>query len=413
MTPTTMMHRSKMTSGMIEVHARREQQLGRRCSIQETDSQTIKKRHSVWARQDDNCADASRRTCLVSIGVALHAALSASSSSSSSTASLAATEAARPNREKLPPLNSVPPLGITTESSQQVAMNAIGAYSERNFRDAERELTVLLAREPNEAKWYEARGQVRVDAKLFADAIDDYNMALKITSGYVEAPKGLKSGNYDIDINSAAFAMDVPQKKTDRARLLSGRALAYEGLSLWERALEDYDEALQLAIEDGKYEDPYVLNSRGNVKASLGRYEDARDDYCRSAEGFRAAKGFLDRDGRSNRRLDGEVFAQTNASLMLVQYGNEREAIKEMKNVARKAPYSVDIHAALATMHWHLSEEEEAENQWQFACDRINTGCLYYKDINWVEHIRRWPPVMVTRLKDFLAVNDSEITRKA
>lgn len=34
---------------------------------------------------------------------------------------------------------------------------------------------------------------------------------------------------------------------TDRARLLAGRALAYEGLSLWREALNDYTTALDLA----------------------------------------------------------------------------------------------------------------------------------------------------------------------
>ena len=345
---------------------------------------------------------ANRRAFMLSVGLTLTTTMNLSSTSSSEAASLSRSK--RAERKDLPPLNSVPPLGITTQSSSQIAMNAGEAYNNRNFREAERELTVLLAREPNESKWYEARGSVRVDSKLFDDALDDYNMALKLTSGYVEAPS--------IDKNSAAFATVIPERKTDRARLLSGRALAYEGLSLWERALHDYDEALQLAVEDGNYEDPYVLNSRGNVKASLGRFEDARKDYLSAAEGFRKAKGYLDKDGRSNTRLDGEIFAATNASLMLAQYGSETEAIKEMTKVARKAPYSVDIHAALATLYWHRSEEEEAETQWEYACDRINTGCSFYKDVNWVSNIRRWPPLMVTRLKDFLAVNDSEISRR-
>ncbi len=37
----------------------------------------------------------------------------------------------------------------------------------------------------------------------------------------------------------------------DRARLLAGRALAYEGLSDWEGALADYVQALDLADRGG------------------------------------------------------------------------------------------------------------------------------------------------------------------
>ena len=37
----------------------------------------------------------------------------------------------------------------------------------------------------------------------------------------------------------------------DRARLLAGRALAYEGLADWQAALEDYNAALDLAQKAG------------------------------------------------------------------------------------------------------------------------------------------------------------------
>jgi hypothetical protein len=50
----------------------------------------------------------------------------------------------------------------------------------------------------------------------------------------------------------------------------AGRGLAYEGLGDWVAALADYDKALVLAEAAGQYQDPYVLNSRGNCHASLG-----------------------------------------------------------------------------------------------------------------------------------------------
>lgn len=58
----------------------------------------------------------------------------------------------------------------------------------------------------------------------------------------------------------------------DIARLLSGRALAHEGLAAWNAALEDYSTALQVAARADAQPDPYVLNARGNVLVSLARY---------------------------------------------------------------------------------------------------------------------------------------------
>jgi len=67
--------------------------------------------------------------------------------------------------------------------------------------------------------------QVAVDGKLFNVALEDY---------------------------SAALAMTNRAEDTGRAaRLLAGRALAYEGLYAWPLALADDDEALRLAAVGG------------------------------------------------------------------------------------------------------------------------------------------------------------------
>jgi hypothetical protein len=63
-----------------------------------------------------------------------------------------------------------------------------------------------------------------------------------------------------------------PEKGLDVARLLAGRALAYEGLSDWRAALRDYNTALETASAAGRKPDPYVLNSRGNCHNSLGEW---------------------------------------------------------------------------------------------------------------------------------------------
>lgn len=177
------------------------------------------------------------------------------------------------------------------------------------------------------------RGQALVDGKNFAAALDDFDAALRLTPA--SAP-------------------------VDRARLLAGRGLAHEGLAQWPEALADYEAAMALATgEGGQLEDPYVLNSmasawqgcrapplaaaprrappgppplepQGNCHASMGEWAAARSAYQAAADGFQRASGL-----RRGERLDGAIYAASNAALMLAQLGDEPGAVREMQAVAR------------------------------------------------------------------------------
>ncbi|CAL5223473.1 g5995 [Coccomyxa viridis] len=273
-------------------------------------------------------------------------------------------------------------LGGAHASADQSDRKSLEAESRRSYarRDFNQTLDLvdeLVREEPEDARYHEMRAAVRVDNKNFASALEDYDKALSSTPD---------------------------DALVDRARLLAGRALAYEGLSAWEGALADYVKALDLADRGGQYPDPYVLNSKGNVLASLGRWREARQDYLRSAMGFQKAAGFKDRDGSSASRLDGSVVASSNAALALVQLGDEPAAIKEMQKASRRAPGSADLRAALAALYWSQGKEAAAESEWNFACDRISVGCSRYTDPDWLSRIRRWPPRMVERMEAFLAL---------
>jgi tetratricopeptide (TPR) repeat protein len=74
------------------------------------------------------------------------------------------------------------------------------------------------------------------------------------------------------------------------ARLRSGRALAYEGLSQWQSALSDYTAALDLAQEGGESPDAYIINAIGNCQNSLKRWGEARESYLTSSQLFQQAK---------------------------------------------------------------------------------------------------------------------------
>lgn len=172
-----------------------------------------------------------------------------------------------------------------------------------------------------------------------------------------------------------------------------------------------------MARRVGADDDPYILNSRGNCQASLGEWLLARDSYLNSARGFQTARRINDvnsdeRDTYTSaasmqKRLDGAVFSFANAALMLAQMGDEEGAIKEMQSIARRAPGSMDMRAALAALLWHFGEEEAAETEWEFGCNNIAVGCSKYTDEDWVQRIRRWPPVMVERLSAFLRLRSN------
>jgi tetratricopeptide (TPR) repeat protein len=104
--------------------------------------------------------------------------------------------------------------------------------------------------------------QVLVDGKSFSPAIKDYDSAISLESSRGDSDPGTL------------------------ARLYAGRALALEGLSKWEQALMDYDKALDFADRAGFSPDPYIINSRGNIMNSLGRWEEARENYLISSDLF-------------------------------------------------------------------------------------------------------------------------------
>ena len=153
------------------------------------------------------------------------------------------------------------------------------------------------------------------------------------------------------DYTALIDAVDVARDPGAAARFRAGRALAYEGLYAWPLALADYDETLRLAAAGGFSPDPYIPNARGNVRASTDDWAGAREDYAESARLFQSSKGF--KSGASTtQRLDGAVYAASNAALALAQLGDETGAIAEAEAVARRAPNSADMRAALAALYY-------------------------------------------------------------
>jgi hypothetical protein len=143
-----------------------------------------------------------------------------------------------------------------------------------------------------------------------------------------------------------------------------------------------------------------VLNSRGNVLASLTRWSEAREAYSGAAAIFQASAGYR-RGASTTSRLDGAIYAAANAALMRAQAGDDDGAATELASVARRAPNSADARAALAALRWAQGRPGDAEEAWSGACATAQ-GCGRYKDADYVARIRRWPPRMVAHLDAFL-----------
>lgn len=191
------------------------------------------------------------------------------------------------------------------------------------------------------------------------------------------------------------------------------RGLAKEELQNWKGAVEDYDRAITLMrptdgradvplrgnarpVEgDGLGMNPMVLNFRGNALSRLERYTEALADYREAADIF-----------ENDRELRQASLSRANQALALFGASRDQDAVAVLRQVVRKDPGVTDAHVALAAAYWNgLGVDKDvsrAESEWAFACNNIDTGCRNYKDLEWVAKIRRWPPPLVSSLRNFL-----------
>lgn len=121
------------------------------------------------------------------------------------------------------------------------------------------------------------------------------------------------------------------------------------------------------------------------------------------------AQGF--RNGSSTtQRLDGAIYASSNAALMLVQLGDDAAALREVEAVRRRAPNSADMRAALAALYWAAGDTEKAEDVWEYTCGVLLEGCARYRDEDYLQRVRRWPPAMIEKMRAFLSVTGAPVS---
>jgi tetratricopeptide (TPR) repeat protein len=226
----------------------------------------------------------------------------------------------------------------------ELRQKAFATSNQGKFAEAEGYWSKLIDYLPKEAALWSNRGNVRLSQNHLLSALKDYNQAI-------------------------ALAPEEPNAYLNR-----GAAL--EGLGRWQEAIADYTKVLEITPND-----PAAYNNRGNAKAGLGEWEAALVDY-QQAEA-----------------LDPKfAFARVNAALAEYQLGHTEEAIRQFRNLTRRYPNFADARAALTAALWVAGQPGEAESNWVAVVGLDGR----YKDLDWVQQVRRWPPAMVTALERFL-----------
>jgi tetratricopeptide (TPR) repeat protein len=254
-----------------------------------------------------------------------------------------------------PSMSSLVPVAVTRsnppEPTAQETVNllfekAFAATSQSDFATAETYWTSILEIYPKNAAVWSNRGNARVSQHKLQGALADYNQSI-------------------------ALAPDQPDPYLNR-----GAAL--EGLQQWDKAIADYNHVLELDPNDAA-----AYSNRGNAKSGAGNWQEALVDFQ-----------------QATKLNPGFAMARANCALALYQLDRPEEAIRQFRTLVRKYPQFADMRAALAAALWTEGQRGEAESQW-VAVVGLDSR---YRNLEWVETIRRWPPAMNSALAQFLAL---------
>ena len=161
------------------------------------------------------------------------------------------------------------------------------------------------------------------------------------------------------------------------------RGTAEEALGDWAAAEADYRWILERAPSDTGEPRASALYNLGNVHGSLGDWQEARR--CFEAASL-ARPGF--------------AMARSSAALAAFQLGDKAGAERELRNLIRRYPLFADARAALTALLWQKGASGEAESNWAAAS---GLDPRYWQQ-EWLRSTRRWPPVPVEALAQFLAL---------
>jgi len=229
-------------------------------------------------------------------------------------------------------------------SREDTFNNALVLTSTGEFNLALKEWNVYLDHYPDDAAGFSNRGNVRLVLGDLEGSIDDQNKAISLNPSEI-----------DPYIN---------------------RGIAEEALGLWSQAKKDY--MLVISKDSKNFSALYNL---ANVEGSTLQWEKARDLFSKAA-------------------LYNPGFAMARSSMALAdfQLGNIDESEKELKKLIRRYPTFADARAALTALNWSKGEFGKAESNW-IAVTELDPR---YSDEVWLKTIRRWPPIPIKNLMNFI-----------
>lgn len=177
------------------------------------------------------------------------------------------------------------------------------------------------------------------------------------------------------------------------------RGIAEEALQLWGAAETDYRWILEPPATPANPTAPVTQNAPapgydpevkaaalynlGNVQGSQGNWEAARQSFLAAAD---SRPGF--------------AMARSSAALAAFQLGELQQAEREFRSLIRRQPLFADARAGLTALLWRLGANGEAESNWASASGLDPR----YRQPEWLQSIRRWPPEAVLALEQFLTL---------
>ena len=151
-------------------------------------------------------------------------------------------------------------------------------YRLQNYKQAIADYDHAIALDPSHTDAYTDRGTAFYAIEEYQRAVEDYNRAIDLD---INKPTG--SGFFENDGSDTSASLlgggplmrrSLLKKATTESTVYWNRGLAYEQLSAYQQALEDYNHALVLDPTDAR-----LYWRRGSVYSQLGEFQQAIENY--------------------------------------------------------------------------------------------------------------------------------------
>lgn len=160
-------------------------------------------------------------------------------------------------------------------------IRGLDAANKQEYYEAISYCNAAIKLNPNDALFYNNRGNCKAALRQYEEAIKDYNKAIALDSSLagLYSNRGnakLKLQQYEEAIKDCDKAIELDHKFV---AAYNYRGNAKHGLQRYDEAIKDFDTEIAL---DPNFADSY--NCRGDAKAKLKQYDEAVKDYNKAIE---------------------------------------------------------------------------------------------------------------------------------